>query len=58
VSEGQSAENDAPANYRCKWCGKVVKRHSTKAWIKSMCDASDYKTVHLMRVIPPEVDQP
>jgi phage FluMu protein Com len=41
------------ANYRCKWCGKVVKRHSDKAWIKSMCDATGYKTVHLMRVVTP-----
>lgn len=36
--------------YRCKHCGKVVYRESDKAWVKSICDASGYKTVHLMRV--------
>lgn len=36
--------------YRCKHCGKVVLRESEKAWIKSICDASGYKTVHLMRM--------
>jgi phage FluMu protein Com len=38
------------AKYRCKHCRKVVERDSEKAWIKSMCDAIGYKTVHLMRV--------
>lgn len=37
------------AEYRCKHCGKVVERDSTKAWIESMCDATG-KTVHLTRV--------
>lgn len=45
------------AEYRCKHCGKVVERDSTKAWIKSMCDANGYKTVHLMRVTPPGVTE-
>ena len=38
------------AKYRCKWCGKVVERDSDKAWVKSTCDDSGYKTVHLIRV--------
>lgn len=48
------AENDAPADYRCKWCGKVVKRRSAKAWIRSVCGDTG-RTVHLTRVIPPDV---
>lgn len=35
--------------YRCKHCGKVVKRKSTKQWIESYC-VDTGKTVHLVRV--------
>jgi len=35
--------------YRCKHCGKVVLRLSTKAWIKSYCELTG-KDVRLVRV--------
>lgn len=53
MSESTHNDDIALADYRCKWCGKVVKRRSAKAWIKSMCDDTGYKTVHLMRVARP-----
>lgn len=36
-------------NYKCKHCGKVVKRYSYAKWIKSYCEKTG-KDVHLMRV--------
>ncbi len=33
--------------YRCGQCGKIVKRESTKRWIKSYCDATG-KNARLM----------
>ncbi len=38
------------ARYRCKHCKKIVKRKSTKQWIKSWCDNTG-RYVHLMRVV-------
>ena len=35
--------------YQCRHCGKIVKRKSDKAWVKSWCEKTG-KTVHLMRV--------
>lgn len=35
--------------YRCKHCGKTVKRNSDKRWVKSFCTTIG-KTVHLMRI--------
>lgn len=35
--------------YQCKHCGKVVRRDSSRKWIKSYCDKTG-KSVHLMRV--------
>lgn len=30
--------------YKCKHCGKVVTRESSKAWIKSYCDERGINT--------------
>ena len=35
--------------YRCRHCGRVVQRVSTKAWIKSYCDRTD-RVAYLQRV--------
>jgi ribosomal protein L37AE/L43A len=35
--------------YRCPHCARVVRRASTKAWVKSYCDTTD-RYVHLQRV--------
>ena len=29
--------------YRCKWCGAIVARHSEKHWINSWCDKKNKK---------------
>lgn len=42
--------------YRCKHCGKTVRRNSDKAWVKGFCDKTN-KTVHLMRVLPKRSEQ-
>jgi phage FluMu protein Com len=39
-------------NYRCKHCGKVVKRDSDKQWIKSYCDTTG-RNVRLQRIKTP-----
>lgn len=36
-------------SYRCRHCGKTVKRDSIKAWIKSYCSETG-KDVRLQRV--------
>ena len=33
--------------YRCKHCGEVFKRRSSKRWVKSYCAEYD-RTVHLI----------
>lgn len=35
-------------DYRCRHCGRVVKRKSTKQWVKSYCGKSG-RDVHLVR---------
>lgn len=35
--------------YRCVHCGKIVKRMSTKSWLKSHCAVTD-KNVHLQLI--------
>jgi hypothetical protein len=35
--------------YRCKHCGKDMKRESDKQWVKSYCDQAG-RTVHLQRM--------
>jgi hypothetical protein len=42
-------ERPLVSQYRCKHCGRVVKRESNKAWIKSWCDKTQ-RNVHLIRV--------
>lgn len=37
------------STYRCRHCGKTVKRESAKQWIKSYCTATG-KNVRLWRV--------
>lgn len=39
------------AQYRCRKCGKIVRRNSTAATIKSYCDATG-NDVRLVRVRP------
>ncbi len=39
--------------YRCVHCGRILERDSTKAWVKSRCDATK-RFVHLMRVTKPK----
>ena len=34
--------------YKCKHCGKIVERESTKKWIKSWCETTQ-KYVHLKK---------
>ena len=39
------------AKYKCKHCGKIVQRDSTKVWIESFCEATGkltrlYKLTH------------
>jgi ribosomal protein L37AE/L43A len=41
-------ENNSNA-YFCKHCNKIVKRESSKQWIKSYCDETG-KTVHLLKL--------
>ena len=36
--------------YRCRHCGRILNRESSKKWIKSYCDSTD-KYVHLTLVI-------
>lgn len=33
--------------YKCKHCGRIVKRRSIKKWIKSFCSTAG-KTVHII----------
>ena len=35
--------------YKCKHCGKIVERESTKAWIRSDCETTG-KIVHLIKI--------
>lgn len=35
--------------YRCKHCGRSLKRKSDKAWVASFCEETG-RDVHLMRV--------
>ena len=35
--------------YKCKHCGMIVERESTKQWIKSWCDTTD-RSVHLILI--------
>ncbi len=40
------------ALYRCKHCKQILKRKSSKAWIKSYCDRAG-RDVHLVRMKVP-----
>uniref|UniRef100_A0A6H1ZNC2 Uncharacterized protein n=1 Tax=viral metagenome TaxID=1070528 RepID=A0A6H1ZNC2_9ZZZZ len=39
------------AKYRCKHCGRVLLRRSTKQWIANWCYTTG-RDVHLMRLKP------
>ena len=39
--------------YKCRLCGKVVKRESTKVWIKSYCEEKGEMT-RIYRIDPYE----
>lgn len=41
--------NGVVMKYRCKHCGKVVRRKSDKAWIPSYCEKTE-KNVRLVRI--------
>ena len=43
--------NEPPtgARYRCAHCQRIVRRVSTKRWVKSWCDRTN-RRVHLMRL--------
>jgi len=36
-------------SYKCKHCGRIVKRESDKAWLQSYCENTD-KRVHIVKV--------
>lgn len=37
--------------YKCKHCGKIVKRQTSKQWVKSYCEQTG-KNVHLIKIKP------
>ena len=36
--------------YKCKHCANIIKRNSTKKWIKSICIDSGYKETRLILI--------